>query len=1020
MNVDAATMSSPSSLRFKVDGLDCQNEVRALRAAVGPLVGGDDKLSFNTQAGVMVVTSENASSIDVIQQAVATTGMQAHLLRQRAQQPLPTLLFRVEGLDCKNEVAVLKREVGPLVGSDAWLSFDTAKGLMTVAPQRQTTVEEIAGRVAATGMRASLVEHDTADALLFRVHGLDCKNEVAALTRELGPLVGEDKLAFDTMQGMMTVAPQGRARADSIEQAVARTGMRAEPWTPPTVSSASLESATVPDSACGCGAEVQEALSPPIPTHLPGQVVFRIHGMDCADEIAALKREVGPLVGEDKLAFDLLNGRMSIDVTPDPVLEARVEKAVARAGLRAEPWTEGASSDAAQAEERRKQVQSWLTTASGVLTALAFGVHAWLGGGVIAAFEAGEHGLGSTPLPSMVLYAVAVLCAARYVAPKAWLAAKRLRPDMNLLMMVAVAGAIGIGAWFEAATVSFFFALALALEAWSLGRARRAVAALMELAPPTARVKLEDGSERDVPPAEVRVGAHIIVRPGDKVPLDGRVAAGESEVNQAPITGESVPVFKAEGDEVFAGTINGEGAIEVVTTKAANDTTLAQIIRMVGSAQSRRAPSEQWVEKFARVYTPIVMVLAVAIFLAPPLLLGGAWDVWFYRALVLLVIACPCALVISTPVTIVAALAGAAKQGVLVKGGTHLETPAHLKAIAMDKTGTLTEGRPQVVEIVPLGDRSEMELLGLAAALEARSGHPIARAILAKAAELKIASEPAEAVQAITGRGVIGRVAGREMWLGSRRYIEERGINSTEVLQLADELSSAGRTIVAVGDGQEVCGLVAVADAVRPEAKDIVTALHRAGIEHVVMLTGDNRATAEAIAKQTGIDEVRAELLPGDKVAAVEDLVRRYGSVAMVGDGVNDAPAMGRANLGIAMGAMGSDAAIETADVALMSDDLSKLSWLVRHSRATLAVIRQNVAFSIAVKLLFTALTVVGLASLWGAIAADVGASLLVVLNGLRLLNRDQTSTQKGGPSSGIGVSAHQQQGPSITATVPA
>ncbi len=1019
MAADASTISHSSALRFKVDGLDCQNEVRALRAAVGPVVGGDDKLSFNTEASVMEVRAEGVSTVDIVQRAVATIGMQAHLLRDPARQPAPALLFRIEGLDCKNEVAVLKRQIGPLVGGEAWLAFDPAKGLMTVAPQQQATVDDVISRVAPTGMRASLVTDGIAETLLFRVHGLDCKNEVAALTRELGPLVGEDKLAFDTDRGMMTVGAQERASANAIAEAVARTGIRAEPWVPPT-SAAAQPTSVQEDPSCGCGAEVQEALSPPIPTHLPGQVVFRIHGMDCADEIAALKREVGPLVGEDKLGFDLLNGRMSIDVTPDAALEARIEKAVARAGLRAEPWTEGGTSEAAQADVRRKQVQSWLTTASGVFTALGFAVHAWLGGGVIAAFEAGEHALSSTPLPSMVLYAVAVLCAARYVAPKAWLAAKRLRPDMNLLMMVAVAGAIGIGAWFEAATVSFFFALALALEAWSLGRARRAVAALMELAPPTARVKLEDGSERDVPAGQVQVGAHIIVRPGDKVPLDGRVAAGESEVNQAPITGESVPAFKAEGDEVFAGTINGEGALDVVTTKAANDTTLAQIIRMVGSAQSRRAPSEQWVEKFARVYTPVVMVLAVAIFLAPPLLLGGAWDVWFYRALVLLVIACPCALVISTPVTIVAALAGAAKQGVLVKGGTHLETPARLKAIAMDKTGTLTEGRPQVVEILPLGGRSEMELLGLAAALEARSGHPIARAILAKAAELRIAAEPAEAVQAITGRGVTGRVGGREMWLGSRRYIEERGINSADVLQRADALSSAGRTIVAVGDGQGVWGLVAVADAIRPEAKDIVTALHRAGIEHVVMLTGDNRATAEAIAKQTGIDEVRAELLPGDKVAAVEDLVRRYGSVAMVGDGVNDAPAMGRANLGIAMGAMGSDAAIETADVALMSDDLSKLSWLVRHSRATLAVIRQNVAFSIAVKLLFTALTVVGLASLWGAIAADVGASLLVVLNGLRLLNRDQISTQKGGPSSGIGVSAHQQQGQSITATVPA
>lgn len=1019
MNVDDATMSPSSSLRFKVDGSDCQNEVRALRAAVGPLVGGDGKLSFNTQAGVMEVISESAPMVDAIQRAVATTGMHARLLRAPMQQTAPTLLFRVEGLDCQNEVATLKREIGPLVGSDAWLSFDTAKGLMTVAPQRLATADDIIGRVGPTGMRASFVEDSVAEALLFRVHGLDCKNEVAALTRELDPLVGEDKLAFDTSQGLMTVAPQSRAAPDAIQEAVVRTGMRAEPWSPPAVSLDAPVPAGVPEGpASGGAAEAQEVLNSPLLPRLAGQVVFRIHGMDCADEIAALKREVGPLVGEDKLNFDLLNGRMSIDMTPDTALEAKVEKAVARAGLRAEPWIEGGNSEAAQAEERRRRVQSWLTTAGGVFTALGFAIHAWLGGGVIAAFEAGEHGAGSTPLPSMVLYTLAVLAAARYVAPKAWLAAKRLRPDMNLLMMVAVAGAIGIGAWFEAATVSFFFALALALEAWSLGRARRAVAALMELAPPTARVKREDGSESDVPAVEVRVGMHIIVRPGDKVPLDGRIAAGESEVNQAPITGESVPVLKAEGDEVFAGTINGEGALDVVTTKAANDTTLAQIIRMVGSAQSRRAPSEQWVEKFARIYTPVVMALAIAIFLAPPLLLGGAWDVWFYRSLVLLVIACPCALVISTPVTIVAALAGAAKQGVLVKGGTHLETPAHLKAIAMDKTGTLTEGRPQVVEIVPLGGRSETDILGLAAALEARSGHPIARAILAKAAEFKIAVEPAEAVQAIAGRGVTGRVAGRETWLGSRRYLGEWGITSDAVLQRADALSSAGRTIVGVGIGQEIWGLVAVADAVRPEAKDIVTALHSAGIKHVVMLTGDNQATAEAIAKQTGIDEVRAELLPADKVAAVEDLVRRYGSVAMVGDGVNDAPAMGRANLGIAMGAMGSDAAIETADVALMSDDLSKLPWLVRHSRATLAVIRQNVAFSIAVKLVFTALTVIGLASLWGAIAADVGASLLVVLNGLRLLNRSQTSVQFGGPTGGLGVPAQSHQVPAKTGRV--
>ena len=1011
MATDAGTRSTSSTLRFKVEGLDCQNEVRLLRAAVGPVVGGEDRLSFDTKGGVMEATVPSLPACDAIEQAVASTGMRAQLLAEPDTSSASAWLFKVDGLDCKNEVAMLKREIGPLVGGEDRLAFDTAKGLMTVAPQQRASIDELVSGISKTGMSGSLIRNGLAEAMLLRVRGLDCKNEVAALTRELGPLVGEDNLAFDTSQGAMTVAPQSGATLRQIEEAVARTGMRAEPWSPPAVSEAACSETA--GSGCGCAGQAQEALAPPLPTNQPGGVVYRIHGMDCADEIAALKREVGPLVGEDKLAFDLLNGRMSIDMVPDAALEASIEKAVGRAGLRAEPWIEGASSEAAQAEERRRRIQSWLTAASGVFAALGFAVHAWLGGGIIAAFEAGEHAAGSTPLPSIILYTLAVLCAVRYVAPKAWLAARRFRPDMNLLMVVAVVGAIGIGAWFEAATVSFFFALALALEAWSLGRARRAVAALMELAPPTARVKLDDGSERDVPAAEIRVGSHIIIRPGDKLPLDGRVAAGESEVNQAPITGESVPVFKTVGDEVFAGTINGEGALDVVTTKAANDTTLAQIIRMVGSAQSRRAPSEQWVEKFARVYTPVVMVLAIAVFLVPPLLLGAGWEVWFYRALVLLVIACPCALVISTPVTIVAALAGSAKQGVLVKGGVHLETPAKLKAIAMDKTGTLTEGRPRVVDVVPLVGRSEDDVLRLAAALEARSEHPIARAILAKAAERGLAAQPADAVQAITGRGMTGRISGREVWLGSRRYLDERKIGSPAVLDQADTLSGAGRTVVAGGDGEEVWGLIAVADAVRAEAKDIVTALHRAGVEKVVMLTGDNQATADAIAKQTGIDEVRAELLPGDKVTAVEDLVRRYGSVAMVGDGVNDAPAMGRASLGIAMGAMGSDAAIETADVALMSDDLSRLPWLVRHSRATLAVIRQNVAFSIAVKLLFTVLTVLGLASLWGAIAADVGASLLVVLNGLRLLNRDQGGP-KAGPSVGTGSPASERHQPGM------
>jgi Cd2+/Zn2+-exporting ATPase len=662
--------------------------------------------------------------------------------------------------------------------------------------------------------------------------------------------------------------------------------------------------------------------------------------------------------------------------------------------MSAEVWSEGAVSEGGAAEMRRRKTQSLLTASSGVLTVIGLAIHAIVAGDLVSALSETPGVSPPPPLAAIIVYAGAIVCGARYVAPKALLAARRLRPDMNLLMVVAVAGAVAIGQWFEAATVSFLFALALALESWSLGRARRAVAALMELAPEIATVKDASGAERQIAAREVRVGAHIVVRPGERVPLDGRVTAGESEVNQAAITGESVPVPVAPGAVVYAGTINGEGALEVETTKAAGDTTLARIIRMVGSAHSRRAPTEQWVESFARVYTPIVMALAVVVLLAPPLLFNGAWDAWFYRALVLLVIACPCALVISTPVSVVAALAGAAKQGVLIKGGVHLETPARLRAIAMDKTGTLTEGRPHVVEIAAFQRRSPEDLLSLAAALEARSEHPLAKAILIKAAEQNVQFAPGQGVQAVRGKGVIGRVGNRDAWLGSRAFLEERrtSARSAEALARADALAGAGRTVVAIGDAESVWGLIAVADAVRPEAKKIVADLNAAGIERVVMLTGDNKGTAERIARETGVDEVRGELLPEHKVAAVEELVERYGAVAMIGDGVNDAPAMARANLGVAMGAIGSDAAIETADIALMQDDLSRLPWLIRHSKATLGVIRQNIAFSIGVKAVFTILTVMGAASLWGAIAADVGASLLVVLNGLRLLNREQAS----------------------------
>ena len=534
------------------------------------------------------------------------------------------------------------------------------------------------------------------------------------------------------------------------------------------------------------------------------------------------------------------------------------------------------------------------------------------------------------------------------------------------------------------------------------GGARNAVSALLDLAPPTARVIREDGSETDVPAAEVAVGDRFIVRGGDRIPLDGEVTSGAGAVDQAPITGESALIAKETGDEVYAGTINGEGTLTVRATKAAGDTVLSKIIRMVGDAHSRRAEVEQWVTKFARVYTPIVMILAVVIAILPPLLFGGAWDFWFYNALVLLVIACPCALVISTPVSIVASLAASARNGVLIKGGAYVEAPARLKALAMDKTGTITMGEPEVASLHPLNGTSERDLLAAAAALEARSSHPLARAILARSERDGIVAQAADNTRTVPGRGVEGMRDGGAVWLGSDRFAAEKGVADAIPQDLLERIEDAGSTLVAVGMESGLLGLIELRDRIRPDARGIVAKLHAQGVGTIVMLTGDNERTARAVAQEVGIDEVRAELLPEDKVTAIEELVGRHDIVAMIGDGVNDAPAMARAHFAIAMGAVGSDAAIETADIALMTDDIGKVPWLISHSRRTMWIIRQNIAVALATKALFVGLTAFGMATMWGAIAADVGVSLLVVANALRLLRvRGDGAAPKGGEKIG-------------------
>ena len=556
-----------------------------------------------------------------------------------------------------------------------------------------------------------------------------------------------------------------------------------------------------------------------------------------------------------------------------------------------------------------------------------------------------------------------------------------------MLMTIAVIGAALLGEGLEAATVGVLFSLGEALERATMDRARQSIRSLMALAPAEAIVRQGD-HERRVPAGEVAPGDVVIVRPGERLPVDGVVVAGASAVNQAPVTGESIPVDVASGASVFAGTINGQGVLDVRATRKAGDSTIARIIRMVEAAQAQRAPSQRFVDTFAMYYTPAVIAIAVAVALLPPLLAGGDWAGWFYRALVLLVIACPCALVISTPVSIVAAISAAARSGVLIKGGAHLEAAGSLRALAFDKTGTLTVGRPRVVTVEPFDGRAPDDLLALAAAVERYSEHPLGAAIVAAARERGLPSNGhvATAVAATTGRGISATIDGRAVRIGARELLANDLDPAVE--QRLAALEEAGQTAVLVEEDGVLAGVIGLADEVRPEARAAVAAIERAGIRETVMLTGDRPAVAHAIAREAGVDDVRAGLLPGDKVAAVEELLERHGRVGMVGDGVNDAPALARATVGIAMGAAGADTALETADIALMGDDLGKLAFTIRLSRSAKRVIAQNIGFALAIKAAFLLLAIGGTVTLWEAVFADVGASLIVTLNGMRLLRQ--------------------------------
>jgi Cd2+/Zn2+-exporting ATPase len=694
---------------------------------------------------------------------------------------------------------------------------------------------------------------------------------------------------------------------------------------------------------------------------LHAESIFRIEGMDCHEEVALIERRFRNLTGFESFAADVMAGRLRVQYDAARLSTGAITAAVADTGMRA--WLEH--------EEPRP------AGPAGNARALL-----WISGCAVALSGVAQY---TAPHPvAAMLAALAIVTGGVAPARRAWRALRLRTFDMHVLMAIAVIGAIALGDWLEAGTVVFLFGVSQYLEGRSMDRARQAIRGLMDLSPLEAAV-VRGGVEQRVAAETVLPGEHVRVRPGEKIPVDGRVVSGVSDVNQAPITGESLPVEKHSGHEIFAGTINGHGALEVEVTRHRADTTLARIIHLVEAAQAERAPSQTFVDRFARIYTPAVIALAVLIAIIPPLVTGDAMSSWIYRALVLLVIACPCALVIATPVAVVSALAAAARQGVLVKGGVHLERLAKVRSLAFDKTGTLTRGTPVVVDVIARDGAQPDDVLRWAAAVNRHSEHPIGRAIAAEATARGLASPAIAAFRAVPGHGAEADLEGTAITVGSPRLLAARGIPLEDLPARMAAEAACGRSTALVAAGGRVVGCIVLADVPREAARDVIDMLHQQRVDAIVMLTGDAAGAARQVADLVGVDEVRAELLPHDKVAAVRALKQEWGSVAMVGDGINDAPALAAADIGIVMGAAGSDAALEVADIALMGDDLSRLPFAIRLSRATVSTIHTNIAIALAIKLAFLGLAVAGRTSLWLAILADTGTSLLVVANGLRL-----------------------------------
>jgi Cd2+/Zn2+-exporting ATPase len=701
---------------------------------------------------------------------------------------------------------------------------------------------------------------------------------------------------------------------------------------------------------------------------------YDVAGMDCADCGRHVEREIGKINGITSVKVNAVTGKLHIS-SGQPIAEQIIRQAVTRAGYTM--LTQPAFADPQTGQDSNKPAPS--TGSAKILLPAVLAVLFILAG--IAADR-----LFQLPQLSIYLYLAAIISSGYNMAVQGIKEAIRFRLGMNFLMTVAVGGAMIIGDWLEGATVVLLFALAQYLEDRTMDKARRSIRNLIEQKPKIA-TRIIDQQQVSIPVEQVAAGHLLAVKPGEQIPVDGKIEQGDSTVDQSSITGESQPVVLAAGDPVYGGTLNQNGFLVIRAERSFSNSTFSKIVEQVVEAQAQKAPRQKFVDTFAGYYTPAVLAIAILIALIPPLFFAAPFINWFYRALVMLVIACPCALVISTPVTIISALTAAMRRGILIRGGLHLENFAHLQAIAFDKTGTLTEGKFKVQQIYPAGDSSAEQVLLIAASLENKSNHPIARAICAQAERHNLQLAEVRDFSSLAGQGLEGLIDGHRYVLGNHKLFEQRNLCKTEIHGLLNEIEDQNHTAVLVGNQTALLGIISIADSVRTGAAAVIQQLKKQGIRKMILLTGDNHRTAAAVAAGLQLDDYAAELLPADKVDVLKKLKNEFRGIAMVGDGVNDAPALAAADIGIAMAAGGSDVAIETADIALLDDRLAKLAVLRQLSTTTLRLIKQNIIVALGLKLVFLILAALGLATLWMAVFADMGASLIVIFNGLRVIS---------------------------------